>query len=364
MMVGHPSETLDDVRSSIRLLAELESEHPLVGTETPFPGAALYRLARRSGWLRTPDWSEYVTHAALPVSRNRHFDPAELYRLTCLVRRAGELFGALARARRRRAWRLRSRATSAWVIARAVADRFGAPHQDELSLDARVRLAAGFLARAADPGQLEATLRGLGPGDLARLPLPSARTLDELAAAFAPGTRVLVVPNTSAGAVLPVLRSLCASARVAEVGVAGSAALRESCALPDVAHPKLRPLPRAAGSVARAIRAGAPGWDAVLVPSLSFSPAAYARLLLRLLVARPAPVAVYVVALGTGGNVIRACWRELARELLVRAAARLDARIVAPLRVALRAWRLAAVAARDPSPPGGGAPDPGGAARV
>jgi hypothetical protein len=341
MMVGHPGETLEDVRASIRLLARIESEHPMVGTETPFPGTALHDLAARKGWLDSRDPSEFVSHALTPAWRTEHLGPEDLTRLTGLLRRTGEVFGALARARRDAG--ALPRPLLAWRLARLVADRFRAPYQDELRLPARARAAEAFLSTRVDPSRAEALVAAMGPQDLERLPLPSARSLDDLVASLAPGTRTLVVPATGLGAVLPVLRRLCRAKQVAEVGVV--AGDPDALLFPDVAHPKLRAVPSIGSGPAGALRARAAGWDVVLVPSLSFSPAHYLRLVLSLLLAR-SPRPVYIVAMGTGGNVLCAGWGALAAELAGRVAARVRARAIDPVRSLGAGWALAGLARR------------------
>jgi radical SAM superfamily enzyme YgiQ (UPF0313 family) len=343
MMVGHPSESLEEVRDSIRLLARIQSEHPQVGTETPFPGTALHALAAQRGWLGSPDPSDYVTHALLPVWRTERFTPPELARMTFLLRRTGELFGALASSRE--AMRAASRPLLAWRLARLVADRFRAPYQHDLTLQARARAAEAFLALDTDPARAEALVSAMGPHDLERLPLPSARSVDDLVGSLAPGTRALVAPAGGVGAALPLVRRLCRSDAVVEVGVVADGPARAALELPDVAHPKLRAVPARGSETAGAVRACAAGWDVVLVPSPSFSAAHYLRLVLSLLLA-PAPRPVHVVALGSGGNVLRVGWRTLGAELARRATARAQALAVDPVRSLRVGWALAALARR------------------
>jgi hypothetical protein len=344
MMVGHPGETMEDVRASLRIMARLESFYR-VGTAVPFPGTALHGLARRKGWLRTADWSEYVTHHAHPVSRTADFTAPEVFRLTCLVRRAGDLFAALAQDRRR-ARGVRSVLSGAWRLSRLLSDRFGAPYQDDLTVAARARVVEAFLAKDAEPARFEELLAGLGLDDLERLRLPSARSLDELVQGLPRGCRLLVAPGTGIGPVLPLLRRLCAAEQTGEVGVACSDLAAATLDLPGVAHPKLRHARRPGGDVAAAIRANSDGWDAFVVPCLSFEPAYYGRLVLRLLVGRPTRRPIHVVALGTGGNVIEVSISAILSELCRRAAARANALVFDRVRAAPEAFRLARLARR------------------
>ena len=61
VMVGNMGEDIASVEKTNRLLRELETDDVYVSIATPFPGTELYGIARENGWLRTADWSEYVT---------------------------------------------------------------------------------------------------------------------------------------------------------------------------------------------------------------------------------------------------------------------------------------------------------------
>jgi radical SAM superfamily enzyme YgiQ (UPF0313 family) len=82
MMVGHPSESLDDVRDSIRLIAFIDSEYPEFGPATPFPGTALHDIAKKNGWIRSYYWSDYIIGYWYQVMRNQHFDYDEIQDLS------------------------------------------------------------------------------------------------------------------------------------------------------------------------------------------------------------------------------------------------------------------------------------------
>jgi radical SAM superfamily enzyme YgiQ (UPF0313 family) len=343
MLAGHPEEAMEDVRASLRLVAQLDTEHPRFGTETPFPGSPLYDLARANGWLRDADWAEYYVDNARPVMRTRHFDHDQIVPLSDFCRRVAELFGELSAARRRRPWLGRSRLLAALLLGRLISDRFRSVYQRDLTLGARARAIEAFLAKDAEPERFEALLLGISLADLERLGLPSARTLQDLIASLRPGSRVLVAPATGLGAVLPVLRALLAAANVAQVDLRCSATERATVERSDVAGPRLR-TPERSGALAGALAGDAARYDAVLVPHLSFRATDYARLLLHLLLRGASAGPIHVVALGLGGNVLRATWGELLREVAARAARPLRARVLDRARSMGTAWRLAGLA--------------------
>lgn len=58
-MFGNPSETLESMRRSIDFAKELDPDLAVFNVATPYPGTQMFDWAKREGYLRTLDWSEY-----------------------------------------------------------------------------------------------------------------------------------------------------------------------------------------------------------------------------------------------------------------------------------------------------------------
>lgn len=59
-MVGNLGETLESIDKTVSLALDI-SDFPSVAIATPYPGTELLDIVRKNGWLRTTDWSQYVT---------------------------------------------------------------------------------------------------------------------------------------------------------------------------------------------------------------------------------------------------------------------------------------------------------------
>lgn len=61
-ILGHPNETLETIKKTINLAAELNTHTIAVGLMVPYPGTKIYDMAQRGegGYrLLTEDWSQY-----------------------------------------------------------------------------------------------------------------------------------------------------------------------------------------------------------------------------------------------------------------------------------------------------------------
>lgn len=58
-MFGNPGETVESLRRSIDFAKELDPDIAVFNVTTPYPGTRMFEWARRNGYLRTLDWSEY-----------------------------------------------------------------------------------------------------------------------------------------------------------------------------------------------------------------------------------------------------------------------------------------------------------------
>ncbi len=66
-ILGHPGETRETVEDTIRLAAELNTDHIAVGLMVPYPGTQIYDYAQKGemGYkLLTEDWSQYDKYGA------------------------------------------------------------------------------------------------------------------------------------------------------------------------------------------------------------------------------------------------------------------------------------------------------------
>jgi len=61
-ILGHPNETLETIKKTINLAAELNTHTIAIGLMVPYPGTRIYDMAHRGegGYrLLTEDWSQY-----------------------------------------------------------------------------------------------------------------------------------------------------------------------------------------------------------------------------------------------------------------------------------------------------------------
>lgn len=61
IMVGNLGEDSNSIKRTEECLKKLDTDDIYISIATPFPGTELYNIAKRNGWLRTENWSEYVT---------------------------------------------------------------------------------------------------------------------------------------------------------------------------------------------------------------------------------------------------------------------------------------------------------------
>ena len=84
MMVGHLEEGWEDIIDSLELLARIDTDYPVFGSMTPYPGTEAYSKAFKEGWIRDSDWSKYCISGSYRVMRNRHFLHWEIFALALL----------------------------------------------------------------------------------------------------------------------------------------------------------------------------------------------------------------------------------------------------------------------------------------
>ena len=64
-VMGFPTETIKEIKKTIAFAKKLRVDYAQFSIATPYPGTALYQLAKKEGLLMTEDWSQYT--AARPV---------------------------------------------------------------------------------------------------------------------------------------------------------------------------------------------------------------------------------------------------------------------------------------------------------
>ncbi len=66
-MIGHPEETEEDIRHTIRLIQELKADYVKKNILIPYPGSQLYRQLLASGTLPVDFWAELTKGNILPL---------------------------------------------------------------------------------------------------------------------------------------------------------------------------------------------------------------------------------------------------------------------------------------------------------
>jgi len=79
-ILGHHTETVEDVKHTIRLARTFPADAVQFTINTPWPGTALYRFLEGKGWLLSKNWDDYG-YFSRPVFRTEKLDPEVLNRL-------------------------------------------------------------------------------------------------------------------------------------------------------------------------------------------------------------------------------------------------------------------------------------------
>jgi len=81
MIGAHPSETLDEVNMSLKLMKEIKTDLMALAIAVPHPGTELHSIMREKGYLYSEHWEKFNHLHSLPSWRTDHFSPEELTRL-------------------------------------------------------------------------------------------------------------------------------------------------------------------------------------------------------------------------------------------------------------------------------------------
>ena len=80
LIIGsHPSETLEDIDLSIRLIKEIRPDIIMVSVIVPYPGTKVYELMKTKGLLDIPEaWDRYLLYGSRPPWRTECFNSEKL----------------------------------------------------------------------------------------------------------------------------------------------------------------------------------------------------------------------------------------------------------------------------------------------
>ncbi len=79
-MVGHPTETREDLKMTWKLVKRLEPDYLFASVCTPFPGTQYHEYLKERGFLHSGDWDQYRFFNKSVPWRNEHFSGPELAR--------------------------------------------------------------------------------------------------------------------------------------------------------------------------------------------------------------------------------------------------------------------------------------------
>jgi len=78
---SHPSETLEDIRMSKKLLKRINPDFVVINVMTPFPGTELYGIMKERGFLKDINYDKYDCLHGKPNWRIDHFSGDELVKI-------------------------------------------------------------------------------------------------------------------------------------------------------------------------------------------------------------------------------------------------------------------------------------------
>lgn len=65
-MVALPGQDMESIGKSLSLMKQIDTDFPGLSIATPYPGTELYQMATKNNWLKTSDWSKYLTLVTQP----------------------------------------------------------------------------------------------------------------------------------------------------------------------------------------------------------------------------------------------------------------------------------------------------------
>lgn len=77
-MVGFPEETIEDIKATERLIAEIKPDYLFLSVVVPYPGTSIYDYMLEKGFLDHIDWDKFVFFGEKVPWRTEHFSGEEL----------------------------------------------------------------------------------------------------------------------------------------------------------------------------------------------------------------------------------------------------------------------------------------------
>lgn len=74
MIGNHPSETMEDVQKTLKLIKKLSPDLLALSITSPFPGTELNKIMKEAGCLKQENWNEFVLYGGTPSWRYEHLD--------------------------------------------------------------------------------------------------------------------------------------------------------------------------------------------------------------------------------------------------------------------------------------------------
>ena len=75
---GHPSESPDDLKMSVKLMKEIDPDLMAAAIAVPFPGTELEQIMRERNLIFSEEWEKYTHVHSRPCWRTEHYGPDEL----------------------------------------------------------------------------------------------------------------------------------------------------------------------------------------------------------------------------------------------------------------------------------------------
>jgi anaerobic magnesium-protoporphyrin IX monomethyl ester cyclase len=223
MMVGHPNETMDDVRDSIRLIAHIESDYPEFGPATPFPATELYDMAKEEGWLRSEDWGQYYISNSFRVMRNRFFEYDDIDSLSTFTNLISRIMATLANKKKYFPDEMKSPWRRFCLFYQIISDRYRfVPHED-FDISTRARLAEMFVVKESDPRRFEEILQSVSLLNLCGRKKLFVDFTAILTGRSERSTKATVFVPEARSQLRPFIKKLCQDSRIAAVKIIAKA---------------------------------------------------------------------------------------------------------------------------------------------
>lgn len=195
MMVGHPNESLQDFRDSIRLIFYLESENAMFGAATPFPGTELYRIAKNNGWLRSDDWGQYYINNSYQVMRNLNFTHDEINHLSIFANLISYIIGRLAIKKHYTQSEMKSMLSRFKVFYAVINDRYGFGRNNYFKVRIMSKIVEMFIVKDRNRERFEELFQDLQVKDMVDNRIKSHSYEEYLSEAVEPRDKAVIMAS-------------------------------------------------------------------------------------------------------------------------------------------------------------------------